>query len=94
MDFEWDDAKAEINQAKHGVPFSYATRIFLDPHRLEFSDLRDDYDGEPRFIAIGQVESRVLVVAYTWRGDACRIISARKATRRERKSYEAVQTGS
>jgi hypothetical protein len=86
MDFEWDDAKAEANLAKHGIDFVDAARVFLDPRRLEVLDERRNY-GEPRFHTIGVVENAVLHVTYMWRVDACRIISARRASRAERETY-------
>lgn len=92
MEFEWDTAKATSNLQKHGVPFPYAARVFEDEGRLEFQDDRQDY-GEPRYIVLGKVESRVLVVVCTWRSsELCRLISARKANRREAKLYQTVQT--
>lgn len=84
-DFEWDDDKARLNLAKHGVPFEAARDAFRDPFALEWEDDRDF--GEPRFILVGQVEGRVLFVAYTTRGDRVRIISARMAEPFERRRY-------
>ncbi len=92
MDFEWDTAKAASNLHKHGVAFEYATRVFLDPRRLDSEDPRDDY-GEERRITVGWIEGSLFVVAYTERGGATRLISARKATTREHQSYsDAIQT--
>lgn len=92
MRFEWDERKAAQNTAKHGVPFDYAARVFLDPHRLDSEDTRLDYREERR-ITVGQIEWNVYAVAYTMRGDITRLISARKANRRERRRYyEAVPT--
>jgi uncharacterized DUF497 family protein len=87
MDFEWNVQKAKRNLVKHGIDFSDAIRIFLDPFRLEEVDERIDYQEE-RFKAIGQVEGMIFVVIYTLRGEKYRIISARKATRNERRRYE------
>jgi uncharacterized protein len=78
--------KAGQNFAKHGVLFEYAARVFLDPRRLEGKDKRHDY-GEERRITVGLIESRVFAVAYTVRGDVTPLISARRASRRERRSY-------
>lgn len=86
MRFEWDPAKAKANLGKHDVTFEGAVRVFLDPNRLEMEDDREDYD-ERRWYTIGMVEGVVLAVVYTEGDDACRIISARKATRQERKKY-------
>lgn len=86
LNFEWDDEKAAANLTKHGVPFEEALPVFLDVHRLDRYDGREDY-GEDRFLTIGLVEDFELVVAYTLRGDTIRIISARKATRHEQRDY-------
>lgn len=84
--FEWDEAKAADNYAKHGVSFELATRVFEDPFAMEFLDDRVDY-GEERFVIIGIVDANVLYVAYTEREEKFRIISARRATRHEQKAY-------
>jgi uncharacterized DUF497 family protein len=86
MEFEWDEEKATLNERKHGVPFRFATRVFLDENRLEWIDTRRQY-GEPRWITIGLIESVEIAVAYTVRGDTIRLISARKAERHEREDY-------
>jgi uncharacterized DUF497 family protein len=86
MRFEWDQQKAEQNLAKHGVPFEYAARVFLDPHRLDSEDTRYNYREERR-ITVGRIEWRIYAVAYTMRGDTTRLISARKASQRERRRY-------
>ena len=86
MEFEWDKQKATQNERKHGVPFRFATRVFLDENRLEWIDTRRQY-GEPRWITIGLIESVEIAVAYTVRGEAIRLISARKAERHEREDY-------
>lgn len=91
MNFEWDDAKAASNEAKHGVPFPYSTRVFLDPKLLDGPDLRNDY-GEERRIAVGEIEGRLFVVVYTMRGRTHRLISARKANEREQKQYNQVHS--
>lgn len=86
MEFEWDEEKATLNERKHGVPFPFATRVFLDENRLEWIDTRRQY-GEPRWITIGLIESVEIAVAYTVRGETIRLISARKAERHEREDY-------
>jgi uncharacterized DUF497 family protein len=83
MEFEWDEEKAALNERKHGVPFSFATRVFLDQNRLEWADTRRQY-GETRWITVGLIEGIEITVAYTLRGDTIRLISARKAERHER----------
>ena len=89
--FEWDPRKAEANAAKHGVTFDDAVTVFLDPDALDGADVQHS-SAESRFRRLGQsADGRVLVVAYTLRrsGDAetIRIISARRASRRERAAY-------
>ena len=86
MDFEWDDSKAEDNYSQHGVDFVDATRVFLDPNRIERLDTSRDY-GEDRYQTIGFVEDAILFVVYTERGERLRLISARRATLRERDAY-------
>jgi uncharacterized DUF497 family protein len=88
MEFEWDDAKAESNERKHGVAFSEALTVFGDPLSVTGYDPRHA-DDEDRFLTMGvSVDGRLLVVSHTDRGDTVRVISAREATRRERKDYE------
>jgi hypothetical protein len=86
VSFEWDEAKAAENYAKHGVSFETAAKVFGDPFGVERLDDRENY-GEERFILIGVVEETVLTVVYTERNDRVRIISARRATRREQDDY-------
>jgi uncharacterized DUF497 family protein len=83
--FEWDESKNQINIAKHGIDFSDAKGLF-DSTRATSVDSRRDY-GEVRKISVGKIEEEVCVVVYTQRGDVKRIISARKANRRERRRY-------
>ncbi len=88
---EWDSKKAEKNLEKHSVSFQEAASIFQDPLELTISD-PDHSVGEFRYISIGMSSSdRILVVSYTERGNSIRIISAREATRSERKQYEKGQ---
>lgn len=86
MEFEWDPVKDTANLAKHGVRFAQAARVFADPRRLERIDRRRDYDEERRQ-AIGSVDGRVLLVAYTVRDKRIRLISARKAHDHEERAY-------
>lgn len=86
-EFEWDAAKSDACLAGRGFDFAYALRAFADPVRLVTIDDRWDY-GEERFRLLGIVDERVLCVVYTVRGAAVRIISARKANRREVAWYE------
>lgn len=84
--FEWDRRKAEINLKKHAVDFADAVAVFSDDSAIT---LQDDSNGEERFVSVGlDALGRVLVVAFSWRGERIRLISARRATRRERRQYE------
>lgn len=86
--FEWDEKKAKINIQKHGINFEEAASIFQDETSLTMKDAIHSMDEE-RFIDIGlSSKERILVVAYTERGNNIRIISCRKATPTERKAYE------
>jgi uncharacterized protein len=84
--FEWDEAKAAENYAKHGVSFETAIKVFRDLFAIERLDDREDY-GEERFILIGTAEEAVVTVVYTERNGRFRIISARRATRHEQDDY-------
>ena len=84
--FEWDPQKAQANRVKHGVAFSDAVTVFEDEQALT---IEDDYPDEQRFITIGlDAFGRTVVVVYTYRAGAIRIISARKATPAERRYYQ------
>jgi uncharacterized protein len=88
LEFEWDPAKAELNLKEHGISFDEATTVFRDTLSITISD-PDHSDSEDRFIDIGMSHrTQLLVVSYTERQDKIRIISARRATRAERKNYE------
>jgi uncharacterized DUF497 family protein len=84
--FEWSDAKARANLRKHGVSFEVARLVFDDPAMIDRIDDRDDY-GEDRFNAIGMVRGELLTVTFAERNERYRIVSARKATRREQNDY-------
>jgi len=88
VNFEWDPVKAARNRNKHGVSFHEAATVFGDPLAITYYD-PDHSILERRFITIGTSnEGRLLVVAHADRDENVRIISARKATIRERKQYE------
>jgi len=86
-EFEWDARKAVSNRRKHGVEFADATAVFEDERALTVKDEITAVD-EPRMLTLGRdAMGRVLVVAYTWRGERIRLISARHATPSERRQY-------
>lgn len=86
--FEWDEEKAQINLKKHGVSFEEASSVFACPLSLTIADPLHSNE-EDRFITLGESNNgRLLVVVTTDRGESIRIISARIASRRERKNYE------
>ena len=88
MEFEWNPDKAAQNIEKHGVSFQEAATVFNDTLSMTFPD-PDHSLGESRYVIIGLSRfGQLLVVAHTDRGEKVRIISARKATRQERKFYE------
>lgn len=90
VDFEWDPAKAAANFVKHGVDFAEAIGVFDDPSLLRIVD--DRIVVETRYQAVGMVNGLILFVVYTLRGEQRRVISARRANRRERAAY-TVQAG-
>jgi len=87
VEFEWDDAKSNACFERRGFDFAYAVRAFLDPRRMVVKDRRRDY-GEDRYRLLGMIDGRAYVVVYTTRRSAIRIISARKANRKEVADYE------
>jgi uncharacterized DUF497 family protein len=87
INYRWDPAKAEANVKKHGVEFADAVGVFDDPTAITIEDL--DAEGEQRFLSMGMdVLGRIIVVAYTYRGEDVRLISARKASKKEVRVYE------
>ena len=88
MEFEWDNNKAITNLQKHGISFSEAATAFGDPLSTTFPD-PDHSINEKCFITIGlSTGGKIIILSHTDRGDRIRIISARKATRKERRFYE------
>ncbi len=86
--FEWDRRKADLNLKKHGISFQEAASIFADNLSITIPD-PDHSASEARFLDLGlSHRNRLLVVSYTERGEIIRIISARRASRSERKGYE------
>lgn len=89
MAIEFDSAKDARNLAKHGISLARAAELFEQPFR-EIEDLRADY-GERRFIAYGLIEERLFACVYVWRGERRRIVSLRKANRRETDAYRQTE---
>lgn len=88
MRFEHDPAKAAANLKKHGVSFADTEGVLKDPFAVTVED--PDAEGERRFVTVGMGNAGELLVAvWTEREDGCRLISARRATRKERKHYES-----
>lgn len=87
-EFEWDDEKARTNLAKHHLAFEDAKHVFLDPRLLDGLDDTMHYE-EDRYICVGLAAGRLIAVVYALRGPRRRLISARRATRREAESYAA-----
>ena len=89
MKFEWDEAKNQINVRKHGIAFEEAATVFYDGNAVLFDDPDHSMDEE-RFLIIGiSTKERLCIVSHCYRGEdeVIRLISARKATRREAKTY-------
>lgn len=87
MEVRWDPTKAVSNLRKHGVRFSDAESALFDPVAVTLEDR--SATGEQRFVSVGADNGgRLVVVVYAYRGDHIRLISARNATRAERKAYE------
>ncbi len=90
MTYEWDSGKAKANLRKHGVSFEEAATVFLSPSALTFADPEHSED-EQREVTIGlSANGRVLFVSHCQRGEAIRIISARKTTPNEGKQYAEI----
>lgn len=85
--FEWDDEKDASNREKHGISFNEATEAFFDPFNITIAD-PDHSTEEERFLLLGFAKGKVLVVSFTERGDAIRVISSRRANTKERRLYE------
>ena len=83
--FEWDEEKAQINKNKHGISFEQALKVFEDKNRLEEIDEKHS-DEEIRYVTIGRVND-ILCVVYTERAENTRLITARRANKKERTRY-------
>jgi uncharacterized DUF497 family protein len=86
MEFEFDCEKDRINRQKHGISLAAAERMDFDTARIR-KDERRDYQ-EPRWLAAGLIGDRLHMLAFTMRGETLRVISLRKANRRERRDYD------
>jgi hypothetical protein len=87
VEFEWDRRKALTNLRKHGIDFADAATVFYDDNAITMID--DSTDDEDRFVSLGfDALGQILVVVFTWRDGRPRLISARRATRHERRQYE------
>jgi len=85
--FEWDQGKNQRNLQKHGIAFEDVLSVFANPEALALEDHRRGY-GEPRYIVLCPLQDVLVHVTYTVRGGSIRLISARRASRRERRDYE------
>jgi len=91
MEFEWDDEKSELNRRKHGISFEEAVKAFDDRNGIEILDEQHSH-AEIRFQLIAMADGSVLMVVFTERINAIRIISARRATRPEVELYYGRQS--
>jgi uncharacterized DUF497 family protein len=87
--FQWDARKSQANSAKHGIDFDDATEVFYGLHVVR----RSKYKAEERWIAIGEMNDRLIAVIYTWRDQKIRIISARRARANEERAYRDETVG-
>jgi hypothetical protein len=85
--FEWDEAKRRANIERHGIDFVDVLAVFADPARVEVEDARRDY-GERRYVILCPIRGRLFHVTWTTRGAVRRLISARRANRREQRIYD------
>jgi len=86
MKFEFDNHKSESNRRKHGIDFPAAQALWNDSDRIEIPARTDD---EPRFMVIGRIEGHVWSAVITYRGENVRMISVRRARRKEIAIYES-----
>jgi len=88
-EFEWDEEKARLNLAKHGVSFAFGARVFADPLWAD-TDVSRGRDHEGRRKAVGRIEGKLYAVVYTDRAGVRRLISARRTNRKEERGYDKV----
>lgn len=85
--FEWDEAKNEWNKTQHDIEFEQAVKAFDDPLAIPLEDPEHSDETEARYALIGIIETGLIFVSFTYRDDNCRIISARRASRKMEKMY-------
>jgi uncharacterized DUF497 family protein len=85
MEFEWDEKKSRANKSKHGIDFNAATKLWNDQDRIE---IQTNFPGESRNALIGKIGDKLWTAIFTHRVDAVRIISVRRARKKESKLYE------
>jgi hypothetical protein len=85
MEFEWDEKKSRANKSKHGIDFNAATKLWNDQDRIE---IQTNFPGESRNALIGKIGDKLWTAIFTRRVDAVRIISVRRARKKESKLYE------
>ncbi|MBI3398625.1 MAG: BrnT family toxin [Deltaproteobacteria bacterium] len=85
MKFEWDSDKSSSNKSKHGIDFDTAKELWLDENRIE---IHAPYPLEDRWIVIGKLQKKIWISIYTIRNEAIRIISVRRARKKEVELYE------
>ena len=90
MEFEWDERKNHRNKNKHGIDFETAMKLWNDKNRIE---IQTPFPIENRSILIGKIDKKLWSAIFTLRGDAIRIISVRRARKKEAKFYDQKETG-
>jgi uncharacterized DUF497 family protein len=85
MKYEWDEQKSQANRSKHGIDFETATRLWDDPNRIE---IQTPFSEENRIILIGNIDKKIWAAIFTLREAANRIISVRRARKKEIYLYE------
>jgi uncharacterized DUF497 family protein len=85
MEFEWDENKSRANKSKHGIDFNAAAELWNDPDRIE---IQTNFSNENRNALIGKIENKLWTAIFTRRKDAIRIISVRRARKKETQLYE------
>lgn len=90
MEFEWDEDKSRTNKTKHGIDFDTAKQLWKDDSRVE---IHTPYPLENRGILIGKVQKKLWTAVFTWRGKAIRIISVRRARKKEATLYGEKEIG-